>query len=240
LIRTHTWLLEHAAELALTQKQGQRACEYLQTLLEQSNTDEQAHRQLMHTYARMGRRSEALNQFQLLRTILKEELNAEPLAQTRELFRLIQTEQVQTDLLESHNNTASPQSIQINTENILPTTTSEDEDGNAHVQRPSQTLQTKFKQEILQSLNAPSATRIASDRISTTELVGRTDEIRQLQHAYIQARRGEQQVCFISGEPGVGKTRLAHEFARWLEETQLARVLWGHCFEAMVRFPINR
>src|SRR5437667_5499151 len=101
LRRVYSWLLENAAELALASRQSQRACEYLQALLERNSADEQTHRQLMLVYARMGRRSDALNQYLLLRKILKEELSASPLPETNELFRQIQMGQVSIDLRES-------------------------------------------------------------------------------------------------------------------------------------------
>src|SRR5207248_9433049 len=52
LRRMHSWLLEHAAILAVACKMGQRASEYLQALLEHDATDEQTHRLLMLVYAR--------------------------------------------------------------------------------------------------------------------------------------------------------------------------------------------
>src|SRR5438552_16159821 len=55
----------------------------------------------MLTYARMGRRNEALNQYLLLRKVLREELRANPLPETNELFRRIQTGQVIVDLAEA-------------------------------------------------------------------------------------------------------------------------------------------
>src|SRR6185312_13778694 len=72
--------------------------------------DEQTHRQLMLVYARMGRRSEALNQYLLLRRALKEELRTLPLPETNELFRRIQMGQVPVDLRESwlEDRSASP------------------------------------------------------------------------------------------------------------------------------------
>ena len=54
----------------------------------------------MLVYARMGRRSEALNQYMLLRRTLKAELHASPLPETNELYRKIQMGQVAIDLRE--------------------------------------------------------------------------------------------------------------------------------------------
>src|SRR5258707_4167330 len=101
LRRIHSWLLENAAELALANGQSMRAVEYYQALLERNPADEQTRRQLMLTYARMGRRSQALNQYLLLRKALREELRANPLPETNELFRHIQMGQVVVDLTET-------------------------------------------------------------------------------------------------------------------------------------------
>lgn len=43
-------------------------------------------------------------------------------------------------------------------------------------------------------------------------LVGRDDELAQLDRCLTQARRGERQVAFVTGEPGIGKTALVKAF----------------------------
>ena len=49
-----------------------------------------------------------------------------------------------------------------------------------------------------------------------SRFVGRGDEMKVLENAFEQAREGEAQVIGIVGEPGVGKSRLCHEFTqRW-------------------------
>jgi tetratricopeptide (TPR) repeat protein len=68
-------------------------------------------------------------------------------------------------------------------------------------------------------------------------LVGREDEMRRLQILYEQSGQGQQHICFISGEPGIGKTRLASEFASWVQATHQAQVLWGHCYEMSTALP---
>ena len=49
-----------------------------------------------------------------------------------------------------------------------------------------------------------------------SRFVGRADEMKVLENAHEQARAGEAQVIGIVGDPGVGKSRLCHEFSqRW-------------------------
>ena len=65
--------------------------------------------------------------------------------------------------------------------------------------------------------------------------VGRTDELALLAEALESTLQGSGSLVVLSGEPGIGKTRLAQEFAR----TAAARgvqVLWGRC-EADLTYP---
>ena len=47
-----------------------------------------------------------------------------------------------------------------------------------------------------------------------TDFVGRDTEMEQLKRVHAKARRGHGQVVTIIGEPGLGKSRLLHEFVR--------------------------
>src|SRR5262249_23171562 len=53
-----------------------------------------------------------------------------------------------------------------------------------------------------------------------TPFVGRDDEMRMLRSRWQLARDGEGQVVLISGEAGIGKSRLVREFRRSLAGTQ--------------------
>ena len=234
LRRVHSWLLENAAELAIATAQAIRACEYLQALLERNSADEQTHRQLMQVYARMGRRSEALNQYQQLRTILKEELRAHPLPETTALYRAIQAGQITTDLVELQQHyelstrlstTATPLPLAGRHESIE---TMETTAVAVHVQDATVLEQSVLQQE-------PS--QIDPERILNAELVGRGSEIEVMQHAFNQAHAGQRKAVFLCGEPGIGKTRLAREFAQQVQERQGARVLRGYCYEMSGSFP---
>lgn len=99
LRRLYYWLLENAAELAIEATMGLHASEYLQNLVEHNPADELAQRQLMLVYARMGRRNDALNQFQRLRATLRDELHTNPLPETIELWRAIQAGRIVCDLV---------------------------------------------------------------------------------------------------------------------------------------------
>jgi predicted ATPase/DNA-binding SARP family transcriptional activator len=69
-------------------------------------------------------------------------------------------------------------------------------------------------------------------------LVGRSVEHSQLVSAYRQVCQGKAQVVCVSGEAGIGKTRLTRAFLKWtaLEETG-ADILTGRAFEVGGRLP---
>jgi tetratricopeptide (TPR) repeat protein/predicted Ser/Thr protein kinase len=64
----------------------------------------------------------------------------------------------------------------------------------------------------------------------TTAFVGRDAEIAQMTRAWDQARSGRRHLLLLAGEPGIGKTRLATEFARQCAAQQ-ATVLAGRSDE---------
>lgn len=223
LRRIHSWLLENAAELALTIGKGLRASEYLLELLERNSADEQTHRQLMLVYARMGRRIDALNQYLSLRKALKEELRTSPLPETNELFKRIQMGQVPVDLKESMLESKPASPITATPEEMPPSIGAS---GNKLPEVSTGGLRVDVKTE------APVATpRLDPDRILKAELVGREEEIARMQRAFTHARNGQRRVVFTCGEPGIGKSRLARDFAHWSEETQQSTVLRGYSYE---------
>jgi eukaryotic-like serine/threonine-protein kinase len=60
--------------------------------------------------------------------------------------------------------------------------------------------------------------------------VGREAELAELRASVDKALHGIGQLFLISGESGIGKTRLAHELS-WHAHSYGARVIWGRCWE---------
>jgi class 3 adenylate cyclase len=67
-------------------------------------------------------------------------------------------------------------------------------------------------------------------------LVQRDDQLAILESALMSAHRGDGGLAVLSGEAGIGKTRLANELARLARRLQVA-VLWGTCSEAELSLP---
>ena len=61
-------------------------------------------------------------------------------------------------------------------------------------------------------------------------VVGRDAELEVLRDAFAQARGGRRQLCFISGEPGIGKSTLVRTFLARLDPNAII-VARGSCFE---------
>src|SRR2546426_11353967 len=69
-----------------------------------------------------------------------------------------------------------------------------------------------------------------------TPFVGRRVELEKLGRKMTEAARNNGSVVLIGGEPGVGKSRLAHEDGAQAERLGL-RCLLGRCYETDVQVP---
>src|SRR5262249_55064067 len=67
------------------------------------------------------------------------------------------------------------------------------------------------------------------DRIVRGRLIGRERELAEAAGAWRRTRAGEAQLLLISGEPGIGKSRLARELVA-LAEVSGATTLSGECY----------
>jgi len=75
-------------------------------------------------------------------------------------------------------------------------------------------------------------TRVVDDApVSGPIVVGRRAEIGVLRAAFERATAGHRQLCFVTGEPGIGKTTLVDSFVAELEERQDVLAVRGVCVE---------
>ncbi|HMK07934.1 MAG TPA: protein kinase, partial [Anaerolineales bacterium] len=86
------------------------------------------------------------------------------------------------------------------------------------------------------SVEAASGQEVRIDQLARGRLIGRRSELDRLRQLWSQALGGESVLVLISGEPGVGKTRLAREL---MATARLggATVLSGGCYEFEATTP---
>lgn len=75
-----------------------------------------------------------------------------------------------------------------------------------------------------------------SSRVLAPVLVGRQQELSELEDALLAANRGDGRFVLLAGEAGIGKTRLARELAKRAAKLG-CDVLWGSCSEAELPLP---
>jgi predicted ATPase len=69
-----------------------------------------------------------------------------------------------------------------------------------------------------------------ANRVSSSRFVGRGPELAELEQLLAEASDGRAQMAFVTGESGMGKTRLVDELAARATD-EGARVLFGECIE---------
>jgi tetratricopeptide (TPR) repeat protein/predicted Ser/Thr protein kinase len=84
-------------------------------------------------------------------------------------------------------------------------------------------------------LQAQEATPLLG-RIARGRLVGRQSEINQLRDLWLRSQQGNAHLILVSGEPGIGKTRLARELIAYAQ-LRGAVVLEGGCYEYEAATP---
>lgn len=207
--------------LALQSKARQvdRAIQTAVRLLGLDPLQEAAHRALMRLYARQGRRGAALRQYQLCVAALQREVGAEPEPETTELYRSIVRGESGAAAVTSGWRRARAEAggaiMQAGEEGA--------EHDAAAVREPP------GRDVVIAAPELP---------VHETPLVGRATELARLRHLYEDATRGRGNVVVISGEAGVGKSRLVAELAT----DALARgghVLLGRCHQSTQILPFG-
>lgn len=166
----------------------QQALATARQLLDKDPLREDAHRMVMRAHCHLGQRQAALSQYRSCRHLLRQELDAAPMAETRALHRAIL-------------------------------------DGSfACAAAPAEMVAVPL------TFPRPAPGHSPLDAAARIPLVGREGELAFLAEAWQAALRSGCSLLLVSGEAGIGKTRLAQEFAdrqRW----QGIRILQGRCYE---------
>ena len=95
---------------------------------------------------------------------------------------------------------------------------------------PSRETQAAYE-ALLASDRAEEAPARPSEGPPQNRLVGRADPWAALGAALEEARAGRPRMALLTGEPGIGKSRLAEELVRWAR-TQGFAAAYGRCYAA--------
>jgi len=87
--------------------------------------------------------------------------------------------------------------------------------------KPSAATQEAYER-MLQKDGSPTAAPAAGKATTALPLVGRDEEWRQLQEAWQKTRASKPQLALVTGEAGIGKTRLAEELLGWAKRQGIA------------------
>jgi len=189
--------------MARGEYEAAKACarQYLAT----DDLAEDVHRRLIELYAVTGNRSAALRQFERCAAILERELGVSPLPATRAVYQAVAGGYTAGGYTAGEYTAGEYTRV----EGRLPAP-----NGCTHPQHP-----TAGPGEVLPhlpSLDAP--------------LIGREKAWSKLEEAYVRTLAGQGQVVLISGEPGIGKSRLMQDFV-----THVCGCGWGP--SAYTRIP---
>jgi DNA-binding SARP family transcriptional activator len=196
--------LEKLTRLHISQVQFTPAATYARRWLILDPLHEPAHQSLMRLYAWSGQRSAALRQYAECARVLEAELGVAPQTETQALYQAI-----------LDNRLPPPQ----------PGTSVR---GGAEPRAGPSPVAAQRPRVAGHRQPAAGAGGSILDRIRQAPLVGRAGELEIAATLWGRAQFGEGQVLLVSGEPGIGKSRLVREL-RSLAEAAGARVLTGEC-----------
>ena len=200
LRRELTEALECLVEGCSAQSDFERAKGFAQRWLSLDPFSEPAHAHLIRLYAWSGQRQAALRQYQECVKRLEQELGVPPLASTTELYKAVKS------------NKSLPMP-----ERLSPIASS----------REARYIQAYPSNSAPQPIPSP-AIQSMLQKIIKGKLIGREHELAMMKGLWKKAVSGERQILLVSGEAGIGKTRLVLEAAR-MAESQGALVLSGRC-----------
>jgi DNA-binding SARP family transcriptional activator len=179
--------LSRLAQLYRSEREFSQALDCARRILEIDPLREDACRAAMEALFQLGQRSAALERYEVCARALKQDLNAEPSQETRDLYSAILDESLPRVVLR----TRSPE--------------------------PSSAA----------ALSVPSTfTNLPLFDAGRVPFAGRVEELRRLRTWW---GGGREPLALITGEAGVGKTRLTQELAAALRWSG-AQVGWGRCY----------
>ncbi|MEV6317822.1 BTAD domain-containing putative transcriptional regulator [Streptomyces sp. NPDC051776] len=196
----------------------ERAVTAAEQLTERHPLREAAWASLLRALYRSGRAADALQRYDKVRGLLAEDLGLEPGPELRDLQVAILRHD--TSIL----GTRPPLGASATAAQLL--------GGGTAVSGASALTATASMTKSGTAVSGCPPTRSAADRVAVADsvMVGRGEEMARLRRVLDTARGGRAAWAIISGEAGIGKTRLAQELACMAEDSGFT-VAWGRCVE---------
>lgn len=198
--------IEDKVEAELRCGRHHEMVEELERLVGEAPLRERIWGQRMVALYRCGRQAEALRAYEELRVLLRDELGINPNPQLQQLQRSILEQEPSLDDPDLGGSTLSPVDEQRGQTSGL------------HTVAQSHATSPRFPARLVPP--------------DTPPLSGRSSELEGILRAWEGTMRGSLRILLVSGEAGVGKTRLVSEAARRAHQ-QGTVVLFGHCDEDM-------
>jgi DNA-binding SARP family transcriptional activator len=199
----------------------------LQALVAEYPLQEGLHQQLLLSLYRSGRQAEALAAYQRTRTLLAEELGIDPGRALQELQSAILAQDARLDWTPPPSQpTPTPAEPTPTPGKPTPAVADSTLTGPA----PAAPTAPVFAPVPLAAAAGPPPETWNGTGEPDRPFVGRAWEMRELRAALAEAAAGQGRLLLVTGEPGIGKSRLMEEFARLVVD-QGWRVLVGRCWE---------
>jgi predicted ATPase len=71
---------------------------------------------------------------------------------------------------------------------------------------------------------------LTSNALPESDFIGRQEELVKMTNSLDDAISGQGRIVMLAGEPGIGKTRIAHELVTQAD-AKGTKTLWGWCYE---------
>ena len=211
--------LETLARLLALQSGADQLDRAIQTavrLLALDPLQEAVHRTLMRLYTRQGRRGAALRQYQLCVAALQREMETEPEPETTALYREVLRDR--PGAAPRGGRPAQPDTVS------AAVSTDADDAGSDRTAGDRSGM--------------PIAVAAPELPVYDTPLIGRAGELARLRRLYEHAGAGRGSAVVVSGEAGVGKSRLVAELAADALARD-GRVLLGRCYPSTQILPFG-
>jgi predicted ATPase/class 3 adenylate cyclase len=184
----------------------------------------------------LGRAADARSDLYSLGCILYETLTGRPPFLGEDAVAVISQHINTAPVAVSYHSPAVPRALEALVLRLLAKSPDERPAKAAAVSAELKRIRQSLSQMSIVEQQAATSAAVELQGVAWGSFVGRREEMGQLQAALDNALSGRSSLMMLVGEPGIGKTRLAQEFAVYAG-LRGAQVLTGHCYEGEAAVP---